>query len=556
MPSPAHRIRFMRLLVITMFVALGWQVEAADDPTIYQIRNRWLSDQVLADRDGKVVYQKGGEKGDAKTQWTMSEAHGRQRLQNVGTHAYMVVMAGATDVTTSAKADDVEAGGEWDVAVGESPWCSIKNVASGRFVNCERKLGHLECDSTKAPGGDNFWSGQWELVHVAGPAPKRRFRNHEIAVVSPAYCADVTGDVRVEIVAPGFKRVTAKCWKQGDGFGADSTVAADVGVDENGGGSFVFPAEQYPHGPITLRISAEDGAAKDNCYLQLYNTGGVSWNEGMPREAPAAAKGMTLMFADDFAAPLSISTKDASATYFDHKPLGGDFSTLTFTGHDDGAKNPFLQIGTYLRIRADATKKSAGLISSLRNDGNGIKATAPCYFECRFIGPNAIGSWPAFWLMTDYPTRRTERHEKDGPSDELDVIEAYGGEGAHHPNAGDKYMITPHAWGQGAAGKAAEAKAFKAVHSPISMRKFGIPSTWFESPHTYGCLVTRTDTVYFCDNIEVGRHGSLELSKTEPLFFMINLATGGGWPVDLSRYDGRVDMYVDFVRVYQQGKQP
>jgi hypothetical protein len=24
--------------------------------------------------------------------------------------------------------------------------------------------------------------------------------------------------------------------------------------------------------------------------------------------------------------------------------------------------------------------------------------------------------------------------------------------------------------------------------------------------------------------------------------------------VDLSRYDGRVDMYVDFVRVYQQGK--
>jgi hypothetical protein len=115
-------------------------------------------------------------------------------------------------------------------------------------------------------------------------------------------------------------------------------------------------------------------------------------------------------------------------------------------------------------------------------------------------------------------------------------------------------MITPHAWGQGAAGKAAESKAFKEMHNPISMRKFGIPSTWFESPHTYGCLVTDTDTVYFCDNIEVGRHASLELSKKELLFFMINLATGGGWPVDLSRYDGRVDMYVDYVRVYQQGR--
>jgi len=47
-------------------------------------------------------------------------------------------------------------------------------------------------------------------------------------------------------------------------------------------------------------------------------------------------------------------------------------------------------------------------------------------------------------------------------------------------------MITPHAWGQGAAGKGAESKAAKEVHNPISMKKFGIPSTWFESPHTYG----------------------------------------------------------------------
>ena len=34
----------------------------------------------------------------------------------------------------------------------------------------------------------------------------------------------------------------------------------------------------------------------------------------------------------------------------------------------------------------------------MKNDGSGIKAKAPCYFECRFIGPNAIGTWPAFWL--------------------------------------------------------------------------------------------------------------------------------------------------------------
>ena len=80
--------------------------------------------------------------------------------------------------------------------------------------------------------------------------------------------------------------------------------------------------------PITVRISGENGTVKDNCYLQLYNKGGVSWNEGMPKDPPPAAKGMTLVFADDFKGPLSISSTDPKATYYDHKPPNGwqDFS--------------------------------------------------------------------------------------------------------------------------------------------------------------------------------------------------------------------------------------
>lgn len=77
-----------------------------------------------------------------------------------------------------------------------------------------------------------------------------------------------------------------------------------------------------------------------------------------------------------------------------------------------------------------------------------------------------------------------------------------------------------------------------------------LPPAWYETSHTYGCKITPADTIYYCDNIEVGRHETMPLSRTRPLFFMINLATGGGWPVDLSRYDGRVDIYVDYVRVY------
>ncbi|MBV9864536.1 MAG: glycoside hydrolase family 16 protein [Abitibacteriaceae bacterium] len=374
----------------------------------------------------------------------------------------------------------------------------------------------------------------------------------QVAVVSPAYGSDVKGDTRITVAAPGFKNLMARCWKQGAGFGTDSTVAT-VALDAQGNGSFVFPANAYPHGPLTVTISGQNGASKDNCYLQFYNKGGVSWQEGMPKTPPPAAQGMTLAFADDFNGPLSISSTDRKATYYDHKPPNGsqDFSSLSFSGYDS-PKNPFLQVDSYLRIRADANKNSSGLISSLKNDASGLKASLPCYFECRFIGPNAIGTWPAFWLLTDYMTdRKNGKNDNAIPVDELDIIEAYGGEGPHEPNAYDKYMVTPHAWNQGEAGKAAETTAFKAMHNPIEMKKFGIPSTWYERPHTYGCKITATDTIYYCDNIEVGRHKTLDTSKKYPFFFLINLATGGGWPVDLSRYNGIADMYVDYVRVYQ-----
>jgi hypothetical protein len=371
----------------------------------------------------------------------------------------------------------------------------------------------------------------------------------QISVIAPKYCSMIKGNTRIELATRGFKRVTAKCWKAGGGFGTDSTVAT-VELDAEGKGLFVFPADAYPHGPITVRISGQEGGAKDNCYLQLYNQGGVSWNEGIPRKPPAATEGMDLVFEDDFQAPLSISSTDSKARYYDHKPPGGsqDFSVHTFSGYAS-PKNPFGQVDSYLRIRASDETHSAGLISSMKNDASGITAKVPCYFECRFIGPNAIGTWPAFWLMTDYMTDHVKGVKV--PCDELDVIEAYGGEGPRAPNAFDGYMITPHCWDQGEAGKALEKQAFEGLHNPVRMGRFGIPSAWFETFHTYGCKITETDTVYYCDDIEVGRHATLPLSKKLPFFFLINLATGGGWPVDLSRYGGLADMYVDYVRVYQ-----
>jgi hypothetical protein len=269
----------------------------------------------------------------------------------------------------------------------------------------------------------------------------------------------------------------------------------------------------------------------------------------MPKDPPPAAKGMALVFADDFKGPLSIGGDNEKTTYYDHKPPHGwqDFSQHRFTSRAEPG-NPFAQVDTYLRIRASDKAKSSGIVSSVKSGGSGVTAKCPCYFECRFIGPNAVGAWPGFWLLTD------NLSDSKQPCDELDILEAYGGEGPGSPNAKDIYMITPHAWGQ--PGSAAEAlcNKFYRTKSPCHMSKFGIPSTWYETPHTYGCKITETDTIYYCDNIEVVRHETLPLSKQKPHFFMINLATGGGWPVDLSRYNGMADMYVDYVRVYQGKK--
>ena len=391
---------------------------------------------------------------------------------------------------------------------------------------------------------------RFDAVRVDSEAGALQTLGGEVKVASPAYGAAVEGETTITLAAPGFETVAVSGWKPGGRFGSRFDIAT-VSPDGKGRASFVFRPQEFPHGPITLTLTGTAGTYTDRCYLQLYNRGGKSWNEGIPKGPPPAAAGMKLVFADDFDKPPSISATDPKATYYSHKPPDGrqDFSTLPFSDFASD-RNPFKQIGTYLRIRAGARKNSAGLLSSIKPDGSGVTAAAPCYFECRFIAPNATGTWPAFWLLSD-PARG--RNAGETPVDELDIIEAYGGEGPGEPNALARYMVTPHAWNQGDAGKTAEAAAVAALHNPIDMKRAGIPSAWYEAPHTYGCKITATETIYYCDDIEVGRHATLAVSKQSPFFFLINLATGGGWPVDLWRYDGRADMYVDYVRVYQGG---
>lgn len=372
-----------------------------------------------------------------------------------------------------------------------------------------------------------------------------------IAVTAPPYCSDIRGDTEIVVKAAGEKAVDVRCWQTEGGYGSEVKIGA-IQLDANGRGSIKFPADNFPHGPITITLSCPN----DDCFLQLYNKGGKSWNEGIPKNVPPGADGMKLVYEDDFSTPLDstvISGKESGSKYYDHKPPHGtqDFSSIPFHNYTDD-NNPFSQIDTFLRIRCDAKKNSTGLISSENDNGTGFKISAPCYFECRFIAPNFRGSWPSFWLLTDVLPEPTN----SSPCDELDIIEAYGGNGPGSPNSRDLYQITPHCWNQGDAGTALANECYKSLGNPTSPRKKGIPSTWYQTFHTYGVRVLPDITTYYCDNVEMCRHKTMPTSRNHPFFFLIDLATGGGWPVDLSRYDGRGDMYVDWVRVYAADASP
>ncbi len=375
-----------------------------------------------------------------------------------------------------------------------------------------------------------------------------------IKVLAPRYCSNVKGDTTVVFEAKGMTRGVAKCWRQpesDDGWGGDAVLFdGELGADARG--EFVLRADAFPNGPLTVRIQAMDKSGhQDYCELQIYNLGGVKWRQGIPASDPPGAAGMKLVYSDDFDGPLSISPDGRGAKYAAHKTGGGDFSGWPFSD-PDGDCLPFGQQGSFLRIHASkpyGTNGRTGILSSIRADGTGVAVPVPSYFECRLICHSAPGSWGAFWTLS----KGTIGMSNDDPAfeatkkagcDELDVIECYGGYGPRNPNHGGKYGVTSHWWGQPQMGKAPHA-------FPDAMKMAG-GSSWSWTFHTYGLAITETDTVYYFDDVEVLRHPTGPVSKSQDTWFLINYAIAGisGWPYDLERYGNESDMWVDWVRVY------
>lgn len=379
-----------------------------------------------------------------------------------------------------------------------------------------------------------------------------------IRVSQPELRSDIHGDVTVKFKAPGMTQIRAFCWQQPTAadpnpWGHDvSLTPAGVKLSADGEGEFIFHADQFPNGPTNIRIFAHDdkwngdpdsGGQRDVFELQLYNTGGVKWNQGIPKQDPPGAKGLKLIFSDDFNTTLSISNDGRNARYSAHKPRFGDFSGWQFSDILGDGK-PFSQKDTYLRICArkePGTPGRSGLIASVNMDGAGFWVKAPAYLECRFTAQSAPGTWPAFWTLTGI--------DSGIPGDELDIIEGYGGVGDKNPNH-PGYSIVSHFWGQ----KNPDGTPKKGFATRPPITELGGKSYWSTTFHTYAVRIGLDDTVYYFDDIEVLRHPTNDISRDNPHCFLINLAIGGisRWPIDLERYGNGSDMWVDYVRVYAE----
>jgi beta-glucanase (GH16 family) len=390
-------------------------------------------------------------------------------------------------------------------------------------------------------------------IVVAPPAAyAQQCPDFKLCVDAPDYRATISGNTTIEFNAPGMKNIWGRAWHQPDASQPDANGYENwfSNVDPlpaDGHGTLTFPADQFPHGPITVMISAwnTDATREDHAYLQLYNAGGVNWNQGLP-SAPAQAAGMNVAFQDDFTGPLSISKcGTGGATYNSYKADGSEYGDAIFA-HSEDATNPFANLDNqYLRIRASKAPPGTvdprgwnrthfgGNITSLRCDGTGV-AAAMGYFEARILAPSATGTWPAFWFLS-------KDHIAPGTPDEaeIDTFEGYG-----HDNR-NNYICRGYAhWGSDP--HIGGGQCFFDKQDFLSEDDFA------RHFHVYGMQVTQNDIIYYVDNREVWRSPTFDKARG-PMYFLISMALGGGWPIDLSRYGDAVDMYVDWVRVYEPG---
>jgi beta-glucanase (GH16 family) len=229
-------------------------------------------------------------------------------------------------------------------------------------------------------------------------------------------------------------------------------------------------------------------------------------------------------FSEDFNT-LSVAPRSAKdKRWIAHTPWNGDFGDAEFT--DPGPNFPFTVKDGILSIEArkDAAGKwRSGLLASADADGHGFTQLYG-YFEARMKLPKGPGVWPAFWLGSSEPPGVHD------PTMEVDVIESYG----HAP---DGFQSAVHLWDKNGIG------------SDISQHNVHhvVPDSLSNGFNRYGVEVTKTDVVYYLNGQEIWRAKTPPEHK-HPLFPMVDLALGSGFPIDKTPNPSVLE--VDYIHVY------
>jgi len=165
------------------------------------------------------------------------------------------------------------------------------------------------------------------------------------------------------------------------------------------------------------------------------------------------------------------------------------------------------------------------MLASARSGDSGFSAQYG-YFEARIYAPASPGTWPAFWMLpSDNLVAPTS------PVAEIDAAELYGAFPAGS-------CQTTHDYHDGRDTGVSSCSSNRSPDDRTGM-------AW----HTYGGSVTPTADTFVIDGRVVATLPQVS-DGGAPLFFMVDLALGGGWPIDLSGVRDRGSLYVDYVRVY------
>jgi beta-glucanase (GH16 family) len=233
-----------------------------------------------------------------------------------------------------------------------------------------------------------------------------------------------------------------------------------------------------------------------------------------------------LAFADEFDTLAVASRKlEGGARWTAHTPWNGDFGDAMFS--DPRPDRPFSTANGMLRITARRDEKGrwrSGLIAAADASGAG-QGVQYGYFEARMKFPPGPGTWPAFWLMSLQPASQL-------PKIEIDAVEYYG-------HMTDRYFATAHVWYGG-----------KDEHlTRHDGKKLPVPAGSLTSGfHRYGVRVDPQQITYFLDGKAMWRQPTPKEHQA-PLYPLVNLALGSGYPVDKTPDPSTLE--VDYVRVYR-----